>query len=138
MLTGDKEISASSLLSERGRVTMDGAVFIGEDRAPLIDGLANHINDSSEGLWADGDHDRGSNIDDFLATDEAFSGVESNGAHVVATEMLGDFEDKSVRGALYLKSIQNWGKVTLKLHIDDGTNNGGDLSASSCSEAAYG
>ena len=69
---------------------------------------------------------------------ETFSGVESDGSHVVTTQVLGDFEDESVGDTLDLKSVKNWGKLTFELHVDDGTNNLRNLSMSDlCAEATY-
>ena len=65
-----------------------------------------------------------------MSADETLSRVKSDGADVVATEMLGNFEDKSVFGSLNLKGIENRGEVALELHIDDGTNDGGNFSVS--------
>ena len=86
---------------------MNGTELIGVDWATLIDGLTNHINDSSEGLRSDGDHDRALHVLDLLATDKTFSRVERNSAHVVTTEMLGNFEDETIVGALDLEGIEN-------------------------------
>jgi hypothetical protein len=36
--------------------------------------------------------------------------------------MLGDFKYESVIAILYLKGIENWGKISLKLYIHNGTN----------------
>ena len=108
------------------------------DRATLVDRLANDVDDAAESLGADGHQNGVAGVDDGLATDETFSGVEGNGSDVVAAEMLGDFEDESVGDTLDLKSVKNWGKLTFELHVDDGTNNLRNLSMSDlCAEATY-
>jgi hypothetical protein len=58
LLTGDKEIGSGTLLSERGRVTMDRAVLIGVDGTPLVNGLSNDVDDSAESLGTNGHHNR--------------------------------------------------------------------------------
>jgi len=75
-------------------------------------------------------HNGVAHVHDGLATDETFSGVESDGAHVIATQMLGNFEHKAVAAILYLEGIENWGKGALELNVDDSTNNLRNLSGS--------
>ena len=60
---------------------------------------------------------------DFLSSDQTLCWVQSNSPYIVTTQMLGNFENKSVLQSLHFKGIQNWWKVSLKLHIDNGTNN---------------
>ena len=115
---------------------MDRSVLVSLDGATLINGLTNDINDSSESLGADGHENGGASVVHGLATDETFSGVESDGSDVVATQVLGDLEDKSVSDTFNFKSVENWGQSSLELHVDDGTNNLRNLSLSDlCAEA---
>jgi hypothetical protein len=107
------------------------SVLISLDGTTLIDGLTNNIDDSSEGLGTDGYQNGGADIADTLSSNETLSGIKGNGTDVVSTEMLGDLENKSVGAILNLKGIQNWGKLALELHIDDGTNNLGNFTLSS-------
>ena len=113
---------------------MDGKEALGVDGAALVDGLTNHIDDSAEGAGADGNLNGVTSVDDWLAADETLSGVKSDGAHVVATQVLGDLEDETVLGTLNLERVEDRRKFALELHIDDGTNNLGNLSRG---EAAY-
>lgn len=120
---------------------MNGSVLISLDGTTLIDGLTNNVDDSSEGLGTDGYQNGGADITDTLSSNETFSGIEGNGTDVVSTEMLGDLKNESVGAVLNLEGVQNWGKLALELHIDDGTNNlgnftlSGDLSSST--ESTY-
>lgn len=107
---------------------MDGAVLVRGDGTTLVDRLADNVNDSAESLGADGDQDGVAGVLDGLAADETFGGVEGDGAHVVATEMLGDLEHEAVLRALHFKSVENGGELTVELHIDDSTNNLRNLS----------
>ena len=102
---------------------MNGSEFLGVDGAALVDGLTNNINDSSKSLWADGDHDGVTRVGNFLTSDEALRGVESDGAHVVSAQVLRHLQDETVLGALNFESVQNRRQSALKLHVDDGTNN---------------
>ena len=110
---------------------MNGSVLIGVNGTTLIDGLSNNIDNSTEGLGTDGYQNGGADIADTLSSNETLSGIKGNGTDVVSTEMLGDLENKSVGAILNLKGIQNWGKLALELHIDDGTNNLGNFTLSS-------
>jgi len=107
---------------------MDWESLGGIDWATLIDWLTDHIDDSSESTLSDWHIDWSTSVNDTLSSDESLSGVESDGSHVVASKMLGDLKDESVASALDLKSIENWWELSRELHIDDGTNDGGDLS----------
>ena len=109
---------------------MDRKVLVGTDGTTLIDGLTDNIDNATEALLADGDHNGVAHVHDGLATDEAFSGVKSNGAHVIATQMLGDLEHKAVVAFLNLKGIENGGERALELNVDDSTNNLRNLSGS--------
>ena len=121
---------------------MNGSVLVSEDGTTLIDGLTDNVDDSSEGLGTDGHQNGGSDIADTLSSNETLGGVKGNSAHVVATQMLGDFEDESVGAVLNLKGVQNRGELALELDIDDGTNDLGNFTHTlgvlgSGSESAY-
>ena len=115
---------------------MDGSVLVSLDGATLVDRLANDVDDAAESLGADGHQNGVAGVDDGLATDETFSGVEGNGSDVVAAEMLGDFEHESVLGSLHFEGVQNWGQGALELHVHDGTDHLRDLAVSdTCGES---
>lgn len=107
---------------------MDGSVFVSQDGTSFVNRFSNNINDSSEGFWADWNENGGAGIRDWLTTNETFSGVEGDGSDVVTTQMLGDFQNEPVWSSLYFESVQNGGKLSFKLHVDDGTNNLRNLS----------
>ena len=120
--TSDEQLGSGTLILEGGSVSVDRQEFVRLDRALLVDWLADDVDDSAEGLWSDWHHNWISSVLDLLASNESFSRIQRNGTHVVSTEMLGDLKDESGLGALYLEGVENWRKVTLKLHIHDGTN----------------
>jgi peptide chain release factor 1 len=122
-LTSSKKLSARSLLGERRSISVDGSVLVGVDRSFLIDGLSNNVDDSSESLRADGHLNRVTSVNNFLASNESLSRVESDSSDVRSTKMLGDLENKSVASSLDLHSIEDRRELSLKLHIDNGSDN---------------
>lgn len=102
---------------------MDGSELGGLDGAALVDGLTDHVDDSAEGLGADGHQDGGTGVDDALTSDQALSGVQGNGSHVVATQVLSDLKDKSVLGSLDFECVEDGGELSVEVDVDDGTNN---------------
>jgi hypothetical protein len=116
------------LLDEWRGISVDGAVLVGVNGASFIDGLSNNINDSAKSLGTHRHHDGVTSVQDSLSTNETLSWVKSDRADVVATQVLGDFENEAVLGSLHLKGIEDGGKLAFKLHVDDGTNNLRNLS----------
>jgi hypothetical protein len=125
--TGDKKLLSGTLLFEGGRLSVDGKEFGGFDWTALIDGLTDHINDSAESFLADRDFNGILSVSDGLSTNQALRRVQSNGAHVIASQVLGDLKDEAVRGALNLERIENRRKFTFELYIDDGADHLGNL-----------
>ena len=107
---------------------MDGKELGCADGAALVDRLANHVDDSAEGLGADGHLNGVASVLHGLATHQTLSGVERDGAHVVATQVLSDLEDEAVLGALNFQGVHNGREFALELHVDDGTDDLGNLS----------
>lgn len=75
---------------------MDGVVDLGVDGASLVDGFTDDVHDSSEGFRADRNHNGVTGVLDSLASDETVSRVKSNGSDSGVSEMLSNFENKSV------------------------------------------
>jgi len=102
---------------------MDWHVFSCIDRAALINGLADNVDDSSEGFGTNGHHNGTSSVLDTLPPDKSLSGIQGNCAHVVSSQMLRDLKHEAVVSPLNLKRVENGWKLSFELHIDDGTNN---------------
>jgi len=128
LLTSNEQLSTGALVDEGRRVSVDGEELGGVDGAAFVDGLTNNINDSAESLGTHGDADGVASVSDGLAAHETLRGVEGDGPHVVATQVLGDFEHQSVFDILHLEGVENWGQRSLELHVHDGTNNLRNLS----------
>ena len=127
LLTSDKKLFSGTLLIEGWSLSVDREEFGGVDRTALIDGLTDHINDSAEGFGTDGHFNGIMSVSDGLSTNQTLSRVQSDGAHVIASQMLGDLKDEAVISALNLERIENGRKFTFELHIDDGADNLGNF-----------
>ena len=75
---------------------MDGQELGGTNWTTLIDGLTDNVDDSSKSLGTDGHFNGVASVGDGLSANKTLSGIESDGTHVVATQMLGDFKNESV------------------------------------------
>ena len=71
---------------------MDGLPLVGGDGSPLVNGIADHVDDAAEGLGTHGDHDGRAGVVDDLSTDQTLGTVHGDGTHGVLSEMLGNLE----------------------------------------------
>ncbi len=116
---------------------MDGQNLFVSNGTTLVDGLTNDIDDSTESLGTDGNLNGVASVEDGLTTDETLSGVKSNGTHVVSTQMLGNFENKTVLDALDFEGVENGREFAFELNIDDSTNNLGNFTVSGGESTYY-
>ena len=107
VLTSNEHLSAGTLFDEGWGVSVNWSVFVSFDGTTFVNGLTNNINDSSKSLGSDWNQDRVAGVQNWLSSDETFSGVESDGSHVVATQVLGDFQNQAVAGASDFERVQN-------------------------------
>jgi hypothetical protein len=107
---------------------VDWSKFVGFDGTSFVDRFSNNINDSSESFWTDWNKNGVACVCDGLSTNETFGGVEGDSSDVVSTQVLGDFQNEPVLSSLYLEGVKNGRKLTLKMHVHDGTNNLRNLS----------
>ena len=100
---------------------MDGSVHGCVNGTALINGVTDDIDNSSKGFRTDGDENGCTSVVDYLTSDETVCGVESDGSHVVTTEMLSDLEHETVLSAADLKCVENGRKCAIELDVHDGT-----------------
>mmetsp|Transcript_10743 Transcript_10743/g.25675 ORF Transcript_10743/g.25675 Transcript_10743/m.25675 type:complete len:533 (+) Transcript_10743:41-1639(+) len=124
----DKDLSLGRLLGESGRLSMDRHLSLGVDGATLVDGLADHVDNAAEKLGAGRHHDGGTGINNGLSTHKTLGGVHSNGTHCVLSKMLRDLEHQADGVLLHLKRVEDGGKLSIELHVNNGTNDLRDLS----------
>jgi hypothetical protein len=126
--TSFQDFGDSGLVNELRGVGVDGAGVLSVDGTSLVDGLTNDVDDTTKALGTDRDSDGGTSVSDTLTTNKTLSTVHGNGTDSVLTQVLGDFEDKTDVVTLDLEGVQDRGQVTrLELDVDDGTDNGTDL-----------
>lgn len=107
---------------------MDRVADFGFERSAFINGISDDVHDSAEGFGADGDGDGATQVGDGLSTHKAFGGVHGNGADSAVSQVLSDLEDELVRSALDLQSVEDGRERSVKLHVDNGSDNLGDRS----------
>lgn len=128
LLTRNEQFSTGTLVNEGRRVSVDGSELFGVDGATFVNRLTDNINDSAESFGANGDANRVARVVDQLTAHKTLGGVQSDGSHVVATQVLGDLEHESVFDTLNLKRVVDGRQRPLELHVHDGTNNLRNLS----------
>ena len=64
--------------------------FVGVDGAPLVDRVADDVDDPSEGLLAHGDLDGGAGVHDGVAPHQTLGTVHGNGTDGVLSQVLGN------------------------------------------------
>ena len=73
---------------------MDGLPLVGGDGTPLVNGITDHVDNATEGLGTDGDHDGRAGVVHHLSTDQTLGTVHGDGTHGVLSEMLGNLARK--------------------------------------------
>jgi len=124
--TGFQNLDGTAGLDEFWWWGVDALEGLGLDWAPLVDWLADDVDDSAEGGGADWHHNWVASVQNCLAANDSLGGIHSDGSDGVLAQMLGDFEDQSVLTALHLEGVQNWWSVIVELDVDDWTNDGRD------------
>jgi hypothetical protein len=71
-----------------GRVAVDRPALLDLDRLPLVDDLAEQVEDAPERDVADGHGDRAAGVDDLGAARQAVGGVHGHRAHTIIAEVL--------------------------------------------------
>jgi hypothetical protein len=70
--TGDKNFSRGGLFNELGGIGVDRELLCALDGSTLVNWISSDIHDTTEGSWADGNHDGGASIGCGLTTDKTF------------------------------------------------------------------
>jgi hypothetical protein len=117
--TSNKNLLGLTLLSEGGGSPVKGGILLGtllgEDGSLLIDGLSNHVDNTSKSFGTDRHLDGGTGINTLLTTDKTVGGLHGNGTDGVLSQVLGDLEDKTITFGFNLKGIENLGEFFIEL-----------------------
>ena len=132
---GLERFDLDRLVDELGRTAVDRQVLLGVDRAALVDGITDDVEDAAEDLFADRHHDRRVGVHRLHAADEAVGRVHGDGAHGVLAEVLRDFDGELARrvvlidvGVLDLERGVDLGQVArAELDVDDRSDDLNDL-----------
>ena len=109
---------------------MDWSELVRVDWSAFVNRFSDDIHDSSKGFVAYGHHDGALCVANWLSSDKSLSRVQGDGSHVVAAQMLSNFKNEAVTAVLYLKCVENRREFTLKLYIDNGSDDLRNLSGS--------
>merc|ERR1719468_58898 len=112
--TSDQDLLLDAHLGELGSLSVDGA--------PLVNWVTNNVDNSTEGLGTDGDHDGRTSVEDLLATDKTLSTVHSNGTDSVLSQVLGNLEHKLGFAVGHSQGVEDLWETIIELNVDDGTN----------------
>jgi hypothetical protein len=86
--TSDEHFSGCGLFSELWWIGVDGAELVRLDGTTFINGVTSDVHDTTEGTWADGNHDRSSSVGSDGTSYETLGTVHGNTSHDILTKML--------------------------------------------------
>jgi peptide chain release factor 1 len=123
---GLEYLDLGRLLVERGRLAVDGQGLLGVDRTLLVDGLAEDVEDATEGRLADRHADRAAGVAHGGAAGEAVGRGHRDGPDPVVAEVLLDLADERLLAVAHdLDGVEDGRQVAgREFDVDDGS---GDL-----------
>ena len=129
---GLEDLRAGVLVLQAGGLAVDGIALLELDRAALVGGLAENVEDAAEDAFADRHGDRAARVVDFVAALEAFRERHGNGADPAVAKVLLDFEGKlgglATEVVVDGEGIVKGGHVAVgELDVDDGADDLDDL-----------
>ena len=93
LMPGLEHLDGRGLVLVRRRLAVDGPFLGRDDRAHLVHGLADDVQDAAERLRPDGDRDRRAEVDRLHAAHEAVGRLHRDAPHAVLAEVLRDLGD---------------------------------------------
>merc|ERR1712061_370362 len=136
--TGDKDFLLDGHLVEVRSLSVDGLALVSGDGAPLVDRVADHVDDAAKGLLAHRDGDGETLILDNIASDETLSTVHGNGPDGVLSKVLGDLQDELGLPADDSEGVEDLREAIVELDVHNGTNDGHNLALLSFDGRAHG
>ncbi len=120
--------SRGLLLKGRGRA-MDRPPLLRLRRGPIVNRLAEEVEDAAEALVADRDRDRSLEVHRIRAADQSVRGAHRDAAHDVIADLLRHFGDQPAVIHTDLDRVQQCGKLSLlEADVQDRSRDLDDLS----------
>ncbi len=117
---GDQDRALGRLIDEQRCGRVDRRGHVGVHRAPLVDRLADDVQDAAKRRWADGHADLRAGVADALAAGQTLGRVHRDCADGVLAEMLRDLEHEAVAVIVRLQRREDRRQVVGEMHVDDG------------------
>ena len=122
--TGLQNLHHRALLLKGGRISVDDPLGGVRNLLAVIDGLAQHVEQSPQGLLPHGNLDAGSGSCHFHILVQALAGSQHQAAHLVVAQMLRDFHHAGLPVVFHRQRVLDIGKLAVrKFHIHNGTHN---------------
>merc|ERR1739844_611711 len=125
--TSDQDLLLDTHLVELGSLGVDGLALGGVNGTPLVNWVTDHIDDPSQSLGADRDHDGVTSVVDNLATDETLGTVHGDGSDGVLSQVLGNLQDELGCPVLDLESVEDLREAIFELDVNNGSDDGDNL-----------
>merc|ERR1719341_2092753 len=136
--TGDKDFLLDGHLVEVRSLSVDGLALVGGDGAPLVDRVADHVDDAAKGLLAHRDGDGEALILNNITPDKTLGTVHGNGPDGVLSKVLGHLEDKLGLPADDGEGVEDLWEAIVELDVHDGTNDRDNLALVSLNSGGHG
>src|SRR5438132_12879491 len=112
---------------------MDRITLVCRDRALLVDGVTNHIEDAAHSSFADRHRDGTAAIDNFETALHPFGGAHGDRADPIVAEMLLHFESELAAASaghvvFHGEGVVNGGEAAVEFHVHNRTDNLNDFS----------
>merc|ERR1719397_1632580 len=127
--TSDKDLLLDGHLVEVGSLSVDGLTLVGGDGAPLVNWVADHVDDTAKGLLAHGGGDGEALILNNITPDKTLGTVHGNGPDGVLSEAIVELDvhnGTNDRDNLALVSVNSGGHRELTL-VGDSRQSLGDI-----------
>merc|ERR1711910_247385 len=135
--TSDKDLLLDGHLVEVGSLSVDGLTLVGGDGAPLVNRVANNVDDATKGLLAHRDGDGQTLVLNNITPDKTLGTVHGNGPDGVLSQMLGNLKDELGLPADDGEGIEDLWEAFIELDVHDGTNDGDNLSLVSLNSGGH-
>src|SRR5699024_1124123 len=128
---GFQQVAAASLIGIAGSGAVDAPLLFMLDRAGFVDRLAQYVHDAAQGASTYRYGHSGTGVVDIQATLHTVRSPHGDGTDNAVAQLLLDFQG-SFRADNFQRVIYVRHLVARKFHVDDGTDDLNDTSATHC------